>query len=545
MSDKQTTSKGFAILSLAGIVNKFLAVAYVSIQTMLVGNYGNGIISAGYNIYILIYALSNAGVPVAISKLISERSALGDYKGSKRILKVAGLILVSLGVFFCSVMLLGAGWISKQISQPDAKIMLMALAPTLLFTSISAIFRGYFQGRQNMTPTALSQIIEQALNSILTIVFVALLIKYGVALAAAGSTIGTSMGALGAALFLAFLFIRSKKKRVGEMESSDYSGPQLTNSEVFKQIMSYCIPAILGMVAVNASNIIDLKFGVSRMLVGGISSSHATELYGILTTQYQKVLNLPLAITAALPAALIPAISYAKASKNMSLLYHKINESFKVILMITIPSAFGLAVLAKPIITFVIFSTKHNQGADLMQIGSWVMIAMAIIYVQTATLLGVGKALIPPVNMMIGMIFKLAINYFLIAIPAINVKGAVIGTTVGFVITCVLNQIAIKKNTGISVKYVSLVYRPVIASAAMGGVAYAFYMLSDRLLSGTVKSSLMLNDISLLVAIAVGAGLYAVILLYTKAVEADDIRKLPMGNKISGFLIRRNLLKAN
>ena len=177
MSDKQSTTKGFAILSLAGIINKFLAIAYVSIQTMIVGNYGNGIISAGYKIYTLIYALSNAGIPVAISKLISERSAMEDYKGTKKILKVAGLILVSLGIFFCSVMLLGAGWISKQISQPDAKIMLLALAPTLLFTSISAIFRGYFQGRQNMTPTALSQIIEQALNSILTIVFVALLIN--------------------------------------------------------------------------------------------------------------------------------------------------------------------------------------------------------------------------------------------------------------------------------------------------------------------------------------------------------------------------------
>ncbi|HEX2925642.1 MAG TPA: polysaccharide biosynthesis protein [Ruminiclostridium sp.] len=545
MSDKQTTSKGFAILSLAGIINKFLAVAYVSIQTMLVGNYGNGIINAGYNIYIFIYALSNAGIPVAISKLISERSALGDYKGSKKILRIAGLILVCFGVFFCSMMLLGAGWISNQISQPKAKLMLMALAPTLLFTSISALFRGYFQGRQNMTPTALSQVIEQALNSILTIVFVALLVKYGVSMAAAGSTIGTSMGALGAAMFLAFLFFRSRKKRLEEMESSNYDGPQITDKEVLKQILSYCLPAILGMVAVNASNIIDLKFGVSRMIDGGISSVHATALYGILTTQYQKVLNLPLAVTAALPAALIPAISYAKASNNLSMLYHKINESFKVILMITIPSAFGLAVLAKPIITLVIFSTKQNQGADLMQIGSWVMIAMAVIYVQTATLLGVGKALIPPVNMMIGMIFKLAINYFLIAVPSINVKGAVIGTTAGFVITCVLNQIAIKKHTGISVKYVSLVYRPLIASAVMSAAAFGLYVLSDRLLSGIIKSSLLLNDVSLFIAIAAGAGLYAVILLYTKAVEATDIRKLPMGNKISNFLVRRNILKVN
>lgn len=508
MNDKQTTTKGFAILSIAGIINKFLALAYFPIQTMIVGNYGNGIISAGYKIYIFIFALSNAGVPVAISKLISERTALGDYKGAQKILRIAGLMLISLGVFFCSVMLVGAGWISKQIEQPNAKLMLLALAPTLLFTSISAIFRGYYQGRQNMIPSALSQVIEQALNSVLTVVFAALLIKYGIKIAAAGTTIGTSVGALGAALFLVFIYKKNKRQRINEIKGSNFIGPKVTNTEVIKQILAYALPAILGLVAINASEIIDLKFGVSRMIVGGISSSHATELYGILTNQYQRILNLPLAITASLPAALIPAIAYASASKDMSLLYRKISESFKVVLIITIPSAVGLSILAKPIITLVFFSTKLNQGSDLMQIGSWVMVFIAIIYVQTATLIGVGKAYIPPANMLIGMIFKLISNYFLISIPSINVKGAVIGSTLGFAITCVLNQIAIRKSTGLSVKYAAISYRPIIASVIMGLVAYSVFYLSDKFLSILIKNSLLVNDISVLIAVLAGAGLY-------------------------------------
>jgi len=329
MMDKQTTTNGFAILSLASVINKFLALAYLPIQTMIVGNYGNGIISAGYKIYILIFALSNAGVPVAVSKLISERTALGDFKGAQKIFRIAALILIILGVFFGSIMALGAGWISKQIEQPNATLMLLALSPALLFTSISSVLRGYFQGRQNMIPSAISQVIEGALNSVLTIVFAALLIKYGIEKAAAGTTIGTSLGALGAALFLVFLYKKSKSKRIDEMRSSNYNGTRITNKEVIKQILSYCLPAVLGMIAINASEIIDLKYGVSRMIEGGISNIHATELYGILTNQYQRVLNLPLAITATLPAVLIPAISSAKASGDKSLLYRKISESLK------------------------------------------------------------------------------------------------------------------------------------------------------------------------------------------------------------------------
>jgi stage V sporulation protein B len=541
MKSKQTTAKGFAVLSIAGVINKILALAYVPIQTMIVGNYGNGVINAGYRIYILIFALTSAGVPVAISKLLSERTAIGDYRGAQKIFRIAASMLIALGLVFGSFMALGAGWISGQISQPDAALMILALSPALLFASISSAFRGYFQGGQNMIPSAVSQVIEQALNSVLTIVFAAVLIKYGVDKAAAGSTIGTSMGALGAASFLFFLYWRNRNERINQISGSDYSGPQITNKEVIKMILAYCLPAVLGMVAINAGDIIDLKFCVGRMMQGGFSNVKATGLYGILTTQYQRILNVPLAITAALPSALIPAISSAKAAKDNSMLHRKINESFKVVLMITVPAAVGLAILAKPVLTLVFFS--NNQGSDLMQIGSWVMIITAIISVQTATLIGVGKAYIPPVNMLIGMIFKLAANYILIAIPSINVKGAVIGSSIGLLITCVLNQLAIRKATGIAVKYVNIFYRPFFASLMMGVVAFALYFLSDKFLFILINNSLLRNDISVLLSVLAGAIIYLVILLHTNAIVSNDILKLPGGNKINSFLIKRNVLK--
>jgi stage V sporulation protein B len=212
MWDKQTTSKGFFILSFAGIINKILALIYVPIQLHIVGNYGNGIIGAGYKIYIFIYCLSNAGIPAAISKMVSEQIALGKFTNCQKILKTAGSILLIFGIVSSLFLALGAHWISQKIYQPDAYFMIVALSPTFLFTSIASTLKGYFQGRSNMIPTGIAQIIEQALNSLLTIIFVALFIKYGVEMAAMGSTIGTSFGALGSASFLLIVYFKNRRK---------------------------------------------------------------------------------------------------------------------------------------------------------------------------------------------------------------------------------------------------------------------------------------------------------------------------------------------
>jgi len=539
MGSKQTTTKGFAILSAAGVINKILALAYLPIQTYFVHDYGNGIISTGYTIYIFIFSLSNAGIPVAISKLISEQDARGNYAGSQRILKTAGIIMLCFGIFFGALMALGAQSIANFNSQPKASLMILALSPALLFTSVSSVFRGYFQGKLNMIPTAVSQVVEQALNSVLTIVFIAVLIKYGVEAAAAGSTIGTSIGAMGAALFLSLTYMKNRRGRNEELKNSKYTGEELSYKYILKQIRIYSVPVLLGIIAINLNNLIDLKLCVSRLMAGGFGYVPATELYGILTNQFQKILNLPLAITGALPVALIPAISTAVAMKDIKMLERKINESFRMILLLIIPAATGLAVLAKPVITFVFFS--QNNGADLMLIGSWVIILNALIFVQTAVLIGTGKPHLPPVNLIAGMITKIILSYILIAIPSINVKGAILGSLLGYLMTCILNHISLKRFAGLAPNYSKLIWKPIFASLVMGISAYGIYHAAYFLFRILIHSKILLSDISLIIAVAFGACIYFIALLFLRAVNSDDILKLPFGAKLRIYLIKKRV----
>jgi stage V sporulation protein B len=236
MVEKQSTAKGFTILGAAGIINKVLAVLYVPILTLLIGDTGNGIYNAGYNIYLLVFVITNMGIPVAISKLVSEQVALGNYEDSHRTLKISAFMMVIIGLVMTVLTAVFADWLSHQVGRPEAYLTILALSPTMFFTAVSSTFRGYFQGRSNMTPTGMSQVIEQLINSVFTILFAWMMLQYGLhyaashgivdgemvqltslKFAAAGATVGTSVGALGSALYLVIVYLRNKRSILWEI----------------------------------------------------------------------------------------------------------------------------------------------------------------------------------------------------------------------------------------------------------------------------------------------------------------------------------------
>lgn len=539
---KQTTTKGFAILSTAGIINKILALIYIPIQAYIMKDYGNGIVGAGYTIYIFIFYLSNAGIPSILSKLISEQMVLHHYKNCQKIFKIAGISLVLFGMISSIMMALGAHWISRQISQPEAYLMILALSPAFMFTAVSSAFRGYFQGKSNMIPTAVSQILEQATNSILTIVFAALFIKYGVAKAAAGTTIGTSFGALSAAVYLFFTYLKNRKNLYWESTAYGEDSCTFTSKYILKTISIFSMPAILSTIAMNTYGLLDLKLGVSRLLAGGLSAHAATELYGVFTTQYQKTMNIPLTFTASLPMALIPAVSAAIAMADKKLLERKITEAFRFIFIILIPSAMGLAVLSKPIITLIFFSTSLNRGSDLLMLGSWTIILFAVVSVQSAILIGIGKPFISPINLIAGLVIKAYLNYTLISIPNMNMKGAIISSFISFSIVCLLNYFMIMRFVKIPFRLIKLSVKPIIASIIMSIFVYGNYVLSNSILVGFISSNLVRNDICTLFSIALGAILYIIIMIKFKAISVFDISKLPAGYRINSLFFRLHLL---
>jgi stage V sporulation protein B len=540
--NQESADRGFAVLGTSSIIVKFLALIYLPIQTFIVKDYGNGIISAGYIIYIFIFSLANAGLPVAISKLISEQAAKGNFKDTIKILKCSFIVLLSLGIIAGAFMLTQAGWLSGVVDQPKAYLMIVALSPALLFTSISCALRGYLQGRQNMAPVAVSQVLEQALNSVLTVVFAAILIKYGVEMAAAGTTVGTTVGAIGADLFLVAVFLKMKTERRREIETSLYEGPSLKSSQIYKEILKYSIPAIINTIATNASNLIDASQCVQRLMVSGYSEAAATALFGVYQNQFMRLFLLAMAFSTALVTAMIPSVASALAVNDKTLLKHRIRISFKQIYHVTLPSIAGITFLAHPMVSLIFFNVE-SRGSDLVVLGTWTAILMTILYVQSGLLIALGRPIIAPVNIIIGMAVKFVLNYYLLVIPAVNIKGAIISTAVGWVIALALNQMAISRSMPVKVSYMRMLAGPSVASLIMGVVCLAVFKLCTFILALFIPGRLLVNDLGLLFAVAAGILVYFSLMVALGGMTKDEVKMMPLGNRLYALLYKFPFLK--
>lgn len=546
---KQSTSKSFAILGTANILCKILAVIYLPFQIHILSDYGNGIAGDGYIIWTFLYSISNAGLPNAISKMVSEQAAKNNFRAAQKILRCAYVVLLTLGIVGALFMALGAKFIAvKILSQPHAYLMLLTISPTLIFTSVSCALRGYYQGRQNIVPVAISNVVEQLLNSVFTVVFAWLLIRYGYDAGAAGTTIGTLVGAVGAAAFLSFVFFSlNGRQRKREVLHANPDAPVISTKWIYKEIIRYAIPAMFSALAVNASSLIDSVVTLPRLEKAGFNEHSATSLFGVYTNQYQRLFTLAIAFSTALVTTLIPAVSEALALENNKLVKHRISSSYKAIYIVTIPSIAGITFLAQPLIKLVF--ARYN-GAELVVFGTWTAILMTIQYVQSAILLASGKPVASSVNMIIGMAVKLVISYYLISVPSINIKGTIIGTAVGWIIAIVLNQISINKCFSFKVYFVRMMIKPAFASAVMGVICFLFYTglfkFAELIAKFKEKSivGIVVNDITVLAAIGLGAGIYFSVMVLIHGVTKSDIQRLPMGSKIYRVLIKVPPLKA-
>lgn len=517
---EQSTTKGFVILSMASIVVKILSLLYIPFLRVIIGDEGVGIQGAAMQMYLFVYVITNAGVPVAISKLISELTAVKNYKDAVKSFKIARLLLLLLGTIMSIIMMLFAYPLSKFMGFNKSYLAVLALSPAILFTSISSAYRGYFQGRGNMTYTAISQVLEQIFNTIFALTFAYLFIKYGVEAGCAGATIGTSVGAFIAATYLTYSYEKNKKFKVPK----GYAGIEIeryTSKQLLKKIISYGLPITLCVGMTYAGNLVDVMNTKSRLLAAGISDINANILYGYLT-KYQQLLNVPISIISSLQVAILPAIAAAAAVNNKKLVREKINYAFKLCFMIAIPSAVGLAVLSEPI-----FKTlKFGGGAYLMAYGSIVLVLMAIMQIQTTILQSLGKLYTATVFSVLGIIFKITANYFLISIPKINILGAVFGSIIGFIIPVVINHYMIKKTLHIKFSLVKHGVKPLIASTLMGLIVFVVFTGMNFII-GFIKTGYFSNAIATILAVIFGAFSYFYGLIITGGIREKDLDVLP------------------
>ncbi|MDP4179997.1 MAG: polysaccharide biosynthesis protein [Bacillota bacterium] len=516
---QQSFARGFAVLSAAGILIKILSLLYIPFLIAIIGDEGYGIYGAAYQVYVLVYVLTNSGIPVAISKLISELIAVENYKDAVRSFKIARFMLLILGLVMSVLTIILAKTLSNTINFTKAQTAIMWLAPSLLITSVASAYRGYFQGRGNMVPTAVSQIIEQIINAVFTIVFAAIFMKSSLEMACAGGTLGTLLGALCAALFL--LIYHKRNDRYSILQNTTVSKiKRYRYGELAKKVVNYSVPITMCVGMQYAGNLIDVWNTKSRLFAAGFTDVKASAVYGFLL-KYQQLLNAPIALTVALATALLPAISAAVARNDNTQIGERVNFAFRSCFIIALPSAVGFSVLSAPIFRLL----HYGSGAYLMEYGSFILILLAVAQIQTSILQGSGKLYTTTFLMILGIFGKIITNYFLIAIPKINIMGAIIGSMVGFLIPITFNTIIMKKTLKVGFE-LGILIKPLISSLIMGVVVFILYNGLSLVLFFVI-SSYIANALILLFSIFAGGFSYFIILALIKGLSKSDLDMMP------------------
>ncbi|WP_055665679.1 putative polysaccharide biosynthesis protein [Desnuesiella massiliensis] len=535
---EQSTTKGFAVLSIAGILVKILSLLYVPLLLQIIGDEGYGIYTASYDIFSLIYVMTTAGMQVAVAKQVSELIALNNYKDAVKTFKIARALLLLVGTLASLLLMIFAQPIANATKSSKSFYAIIALSPTVLVTSVLSAYRGYFQGRSIMTPTAISQIIEQIANIVLSLFFAYILIGKNIELGAAGGTIGTTVGALIAVIYLMMLY---KKHRAIKVTKSEINSPEvkrLSNKQLLKRLIKYGMPLTLSSGMQYLGAVIDMALVKIRLEVAGFGELDRNIKYALLG-KYKTLIYVPLAIIAALSAAVLPAISRSVVLNDKKAVKEKINFALRVSYLISIPSAVGLAVLSKPLYTL-LFSERFSGGAQLMQYGSIVVVLMAVVQIQTTILQSMNRLYIVLVSLGVGILAKLISNYIFIAMPEININGAIIGSILCFLIPMIINNIALRKTLKIRISLLKHAFKPLVASAFMGLIVYITYFNVETLLINHIHSRII-SSIPTLVSIAVGMVVYGYGLILTGGITKKDLAIMParLLKLIPSFVIKR------
>ena len=506
--------KGTLILTIAGFVVKAIGSINWILLSRILGGEGIGIYQMAFPIYLLLLQVSSAGVPIAISILTAERLALNDYTGAKRVFNISFTMLTITGLIASLAMFFGADWLisSGIIQESRAYYSLIALAPAIFFVTWISCFRGYIQGYEMMTPTAMSQIVEQILRVVVMLGAAAILLPYGLPEAAGGASLGAGIGAFGAFLVLLYYYYKlPKAPTTGE----SFEGERESTKEVLSRLIWLALPISLASIMLPLTANLDLIIVPRRLLVAGFSLNEATELFGYLTGMAVPLINLATIITAALATSIVPSISHAFAKCDHEGIYDRTAGAMRLSFMGTVPFTVMLYVLAAPTVTLIYNAPKAEMAT---QIVAFAIFFLGIHQVTTGILQGLGKPRIPVVNMAIAIIIKIILNWNLTAIPELGIGGAAWATVADIGFAALLNLIYIKKYTGYFLDF-SILWKNVVSAGIMGVLIYMSYQALSTTLP--MWANFLLTGIE-------GLVLYVIIMVLLKGLDKNDGASMPL-----------------
>lgn len=539
-----------SILAAASIISRIIGLLYRLPMTDIIGDTGNNYYSCAFEIYNIMLIISSYSIPLAVSKLVSARVAKGEHRQAFQIFKGSLLFAVITGTAVALIVYFGAELFTSMLQTPLSIFALKILAPVLVVVAILGVLRGFFQGLGTMMPSAVSQIIEQIVNAIISIWAAYVLFNYGAkigevlgnpekyaaAYGAAGGTLGTNLGAVSALLFMIFVFfayMRVFKKRIAKDRNVEVDSFLYT----MKILLITIIPVLLSTTIYNISGIIDQGLFKNIATMQGYSVDEIDVWWGVFSGKYKVLINVPISIASAMAASSVPTLSASFAAGDTKGVNSQINAAIRFVMVIAMPCCVGLAVLAKPIFTLLFPGTiaSLDLATTMMWVGAVAVVFYSISTLSNGLLQGIDRLKIPVKNAAIALVAHIILLVVLMLVFRLNIYAVVIANSFFAFLVCVLNSISIQRAVGYKQEIKKTFVVPAVASGIMGVITYFVYKFMFSLTD--------MNVVSIVLAILVAVLVYAVTLLLLKGLTEEEIRKFPKGHLLVKLAKKCHLLK--
>ncbi len=545
-----------SILAAASLLVRVIGLLYRIPMTRIIGDEGMGTYNIAFEVYNIALILSSYGLPLAVSKLVAARAINKEHTNSYRIFRFALVFSVIIGLIAAFILYFGAEFFATVVNEdPYAVLPIRVLAPTIFIFSVMGVFRGFYQGKNTMIPTAFSQVLEQIINAVVSVAAAYFLMKnYNAsvnvtAYGAAGGTLGTLVGAAVGLLFLIFIFILYRPYLQKQMKN-DHTEYRESYKEIFKLLVITISPIILSQTVYHINGFIDnsifSKIMTSKEVTQFDRSVFASETLGKFYTdeniriligkygnKYRLLTNLPVAIASAIGAAIVTSITAAKVRGQDQAIRSKTHAAIKFNMIIAMPSAVGMAVLAYPILNL-LFPGSHQLEANFLRLGSIAIVFYSLSTVTTAILQGINKLKLPVINAAVSLGIHVVLVFLLLKYTSLSTYSLVIGNVAFALVVSILNWLSIEKYLNYKQEILKSFIIPAISAGLMGVITYFAYE-GLFLLTGS-------NTLSTLVSLVLAVVTYFALLIFMKGVEEEELYNLPGGEAIVRILQKLHLL---
>jgi stage V sporulation protein B len=518
---KQGFLYGTLVLVGAGLITKILGFIYRIALSRIIGDDGMGLFQMAFPILIFAIVITTAGLPVAISKMVSEAEARGEHHRIRSIITVSVFVVIITSAAVTLLVLVAAPWIAGNLLTDERAIYaLMGIAPIIPIIAVSSIFRGYFQGRQNMSPYALSTIIEQSVRIFSVLLLARWLLPMGVEYAAAGAMIGMVIGEFSGLLYLIWSFKkdpgRPRLRKNGKIFERKSGGSFIRRfNDIFRDLLRTAVPVTASRMVGSFSYAIEPIVVAQSLSMAGIATATSTALYGQLEGMAVPLVFFPAFITYALTVALVPAISEAAAQNKPLLVEHRLQQAIRLSLITTAPCAVLMYMLAEPLS---ILLYRQAEVARLIQIMAPFTVIHALQGPFASVLQGLDQAKVSMRNSIIGAVFKTILIFLLASRPELGIEGVAMAINGGIVCVTVLHLISIAHHAPFTIRLMELV-KMLIALGSMPLAARLWNFSHAPLLVGTVATALVCT------------GVYLILLIALKLIRRDDVLRVPRVGK--------------